>query len=313
MSISPGPLAPEPTPTPQPTPFSTPAHAPAPAPAPSGGTGKKIPVLFGFVIALIAANGYLFYQLNQVKSDLTKKNDALAAELDKMKEASSITAQSSRRTVQALQSQLEAEKRQARQAVGEAKTAALKKVDETEQKLEAEQAAAQKQVESHISEVKVSADTANTKVQEVGTEVSTVKTDLGATKGQLEKTIADLKRANGDLDGHSALIATNAKELSALRALGERNYVEFNITRAKQAQKVGDVFVRLEKADPKHNRYSIELTADDKKVEKKDRTVNEPLQFLTSKSKQPYEIVVNDVKKDQIAGYLSIPKVLTGR
>jgi chromosome segregation ATPase len=306
MSISPGSFAPETTAAPQPKAYSVPAEPPS-------GTGRKIPVLFGFVIALIAANIYLFYELNQVKSDLTKKNDALAAELDKVKEEDSITAQSSRRNVQALQGQLENARRQARMAVGEAKTEALKKVDETADQLRAAQVEAQKQVESHISEVKQSADTANTKVAEVNTEVTSVKSDLGATKGQLEKTIADLKRTNGDLDGHSVLIATNAKELSALRALGERNYVEFSITKSKQPQKVGEVFVKLEKADPKHNRYSIELTADDKKVEKKDRTVNEPLQFLTSKSKQPYEIVVNDVKKDQIAGYLAIPKVLNAR
>lgn len=305
MSISPGPFAPESASAPHPKAFT--------APEPSGGTGKKIPVLFGFVIALLAANVYLFYQVNQVKTDLTKKNDALAAELDKIKETSSINAQSSHRVVQALRDQLETERRQARMAVGEAKTEALKKVAETEQRLSAEQAAAQKQVESHISEVRQSADSANTKAAELNTEVTSVKGDLGTTKSQLEKTIADLKRTNGDLDGHSVLIATNGKELAALRALGERNYVEFNIAKAKQAQKVGDVLVRLEKADPKHNRYSIELTADDKKVEKKDRTVNEPLQFLTSKSKQPYEIVVNDVKKDHIAGYLSIPKVLNGR
>ena len=305
MSISPGPMIPETPPPSRQQALSTPGQ--------SGGTGRKIPILFGFVIALVAANVYLFYQLNQVKTDMTKRNDALSAELDKIKESSSITAQSSRRTIQEMRDQLETERRQARMAVGEAKTEALKKVAETQQKLEAEQAAAQKQVESHISEVKQSADTANSKVAEVNTEVGNVKTDLGSTKSQLEKTIADLKRTNGDLNGQSVLIATNGKELAALRALGERNYVEFNIRKSKQPQKVGDVLVKLDKADPKHNRYSIELTADDKRVEKKDRTVNEPLQFLTSKSKQPYEIVVNDVKKDQIAGYLSIPKVLIAR
>jgi hypothetical protein len=77
---------------------------------------------------------------------------------------------------------------------------------------------------------------------------------------------------------------------------------------------VGDVLIQLKKADPKNNRYTIELSADDKKVEKKDRTVNEPLQFvIASRTRQPYEIVVNDVKKDQIAGYLSVPKVQTVR
>ncbi len=284
------------------------------APAPAAATGGvKIAVLFGCVIALIAANVYLFYQLNQVKTDLTKKNDALAAELDRVKESSTITAQSSRRTVQALRDQLETERRQARMAVGEAKNEALKKMDDTRQRLEAAQVAQKKEVESHIDAVKQEADTTTTKVDAVNADVSTVKTDLGSTKSQLEKTIADLKRTSGDVDGHAVLIATNGKELAALRALGDRTFTEFNIHKSKQPQKVGDVFVRLEKADPKHNRYSIELTADDKKVEKKDRNLNEPLQFYTSKAKQPYEIVVNDVKKDQIAGYLSIPKVLNGR
>ena len=311
MSISPS-AAPNygPAPTPQPPTPQAPAFAPA---APSGGTGIKIPVLFGFVIALVAANIYLFYQLNQVKSDFTKKNDALAADLDKVKEASSISAQSSRRTVGELRDQLESARRQARMAVGEAKTEALRKVDETSHRLEAAQAAAQQQEESHISEVKAVADTATQKVDAVNGEVTTVKSDLGATKSELEKTIADLKRTAGDVDGHSVLIATNGKELAALRALGERTYVEFSIKKTKVPEKVGDVQVKLEKADPKHNRYTIQLTADDKMTEKKDRSVNEPLQFYTSKAKQPYEIVVNDVKKDQISGYLSIPKVLSGR
>lgn len=304
MSISPGAYSPAPSPQPQ-VPM-----APG-APAPSG--GKKVPILIGVVIALVVANGYLFYQFNQMKTDFTKRNDALAASIDKLQEANSISLQSSRRTVQELKDELEVARRQAKMAVGEAKTDAMKKVEETRQQLEAAQAAAQKQVESHISAVKADVDTTNSKVAQVDTEVSTVKTDLGSTKSQLEKTIADLKRVNGDVDGHGVLIATNQKELAALRALGERNYVEFNIHKSKQPQKVGDVQVRLEKADPKHNRYSIELTADDKKVQKKDRTVNEPLQFVTSKSKQPYEIVVNDVKKDQITGYLSIPKVLNAR
>ena len=153
-------------------------------------------------------------------------------------------------------------------------------------------------------------ESADTQFSQVGNEVTAVKGDVAPPRSQLEKTVADLKRATGEIDGHSVLIATNGKELAALQALGERNYVQFTITKAKKPQKVGDVSIRLKKADPKKNRYTIELTADDKTTEKKDRGVNEPLQFMTSKAKQPYELVVNDVKKDTIVGYLSIPKVL---
>jgi len=282
-------------------------------PAASGGSGLKMAILYGFVIALVGANIYLFYQLNKTKTDLTKENQSLSDRLDKIQDANNISASTSRQRIQSLQDRLEVERRQARMQAGQEKADTLKKIEDTKQAIEAEQAVAQKQVESHISEVRQSADTANTKVEKVGTEVSTVKTDLTATKSQMEKTIADLRKTAVDVDGHSVMIAKNQNELKALRDLGERNYVEFTLARAKQPQKVGDVLMRLEKADPKHNRYSIELTADDKTTEKKDKTISEPIVFMTSKSKQPYEIVVNDVKKDTIVGYLSIPKVLVAR
>lgn len=293
-------------------PPAPPVYATAPPPA-SGSTGLKLPLLFGAVAALLGANIYLFMQVKDLRTEVGKNHDALLSELDKVRESSAVTTQTNKRSVESLRDQLETARRQARMAAGDAKVQALQKVEETRTQLQAAQEKAQEQTNSKISEVKQVADTATTKIGEVGTEVGTVKTEVASTKSELEKTIADLKRTSGDVDGHSTLIATNAKELSALRALGERNYVEFNIHKSKQAQKVGDVMVMLKKADAKRNRYTIELTADDKTVEKKDRTVNEPLQFLVSKARQPYEIIVNDVKKDQIAGYLSIPKVLAGR
>jgi hypothetical protein len=107
----------------------------------------------------------------------------------------------------------------------------------------------------------------------------------------------------------SGLIATNGKELAALKALGERNYTEFKLGKTKAPQKVGDISVMLEKCDPKKNRYTIRVIADDKTVEKRDKTLNEPVQFLLSKATQPYELVVNDIKKDLISGYVAAPKV----
>jgi hypothetical protein len=143
--------------------------------------------------------------------------------------------------------------------------------------------------------------------------VGNVKTDVQTTKGQLQETIANLKRATGELDSHSSLIATNGKELDALKQLGERNYSEFKISKAKQPTRVGDVMIELKKVDTKRNKFTITVTVDDKTVEKKDRTINEPIQFYTSKAHQPDEIVVNSVGKNLIVGYLASPKVLNGR
>ena len=309
----PAPAAPPPPSAPPPPPQS-PVYATQPYPPPpppvSEGSGTKIVILFIAVIVLLGAVVYLYLQLDKVKKNLDASNTQLQAQLDKLQESSSLTTRSNARKVEELTAQLERARRQASQLAGAAKDEALKKVDETRAQLEAAQQAAKQELKSDISQASQAADT---KISAVGTEVSGVKSDVATTNEKLEKTVAELKRATGELDGHSVLIATNGKELAALRALGERTFVEFTVHKAKQPQKVGDVSILLKHTDPKKNRYTIELTADDKTVEKKDRGANEPLQFMTSKAKQPYELVVNDVKKDTIVGYLSIPKVLNVR
>jgi len=307
-------------PQPQPGPYGPPTMqyaAPPPYYAPPPPEPRSSALKTGLVIAAIAllagANVYLYTQLNQVKQDLAKNVDATAARLDKLDETSSLTARANQKRVDELKDQLERARRQASLAAGDAKDEALKKVEETRAQLAAAQEQAQQQLKSDISKVQEQTQTVDSRVSQVSSDVTGVKGDVATTRSQLEKTVAELKRATGDIDGHSVLIATNGKELAALKALGERNFIEFTIHKQKQFQKVGDVSILLKNADPKKNRYTIQLTADDKTTEKKDRGVNEPVQFMTSKAKQPYELVVNDVKKDTIAGYLSVPKVQNSR
>lgn len=266
----------------------------------------KTPLLFVVILLLIASNIYLFTQVQQVKTDNRNEMAKLSADingsLEKMRIDSSAAVQNSRRTVDALQAQLRAERRAASREVGQAKIDAENRVSQ----LQSQVTQAQAQQQQAIAAVKESADTANTKIASVSTDVQT-------NKAQLDQTIANLKRVAGDVDNHTSLIATNGKELDALRQLGERNYAQFTIHKSKQPQRVGDVMIELKKADTKHNRFTISVVADDKTVEKKDRTINEPIQFYTSKAKQPEEIVVNSVTKNTITGYLSMPKVQTGR
>ena len=57
----------------------------------------------------------------------------------------------------------------------------------------------------------------------------------------------------------------------------------------------------------------MDVRADDKLVEKRDKSINEPVQFYTARAHQPYELVVNEVKKDKVIGYLATPKVTVSR
>ena len=309
------------TPTEPPPPAPQPqyvAQTAAPQPqqivlqAPSAGV--KIPILFGAVLALAAACIYLFVQLGDIKTQLAATSDKLEADISKLSETSSVTTATSRRNIDKLEADLAKARSQAAQLSGQAKEQASAHADELAAKLQRAQDEQGKQIAhvgTEVSAVKTEASAATTRIGEVSTEVATVKTDAAKTQTALEKTIADLKSTRGDLGVQSGLIATNGKELSALKALGERNYTDFKLTKTKKdvPQKVGDLQVILKAADPKHNRYTIEVIADDKRVEKKDRTINEPVQFLLSRASLPYELVVNDIKKDMITGYVAAPKV----
>ena len=117
----------------------------------------------------------------------------------------------------------------------------------------------------------------------------------------------------GDMGVMSGLIATNSKDLQALRALGERNYYEFTLSKKDQFEEGRRIVLSLKKADPKRNRYTMDVMADDKRVEKRDKTINEPVQLYMTDANQPYEIVINQVDKDKVVGYLSTPKVKMAR
>jgi hypothetical protein len=275
--------------------------------------GLHIPVLFGLAIALIVSNVVLFVWLENVKRDTAQMRDSLLTEVAKVRETHTLSSASSRQRLDELRAELETARSQATTVVGQARREALKHADELAARLQEEQRRQQAQVATELTAVKDAATTANTKISDVSNDVGNVKTEVAATKSELDKTIADLKTVRGDLGVQSGLIATNGKELSALKALGDRNYIEFNLQKTKAPQKVGNIMVLLKKTDLKKNQYTVELIADDKRVEKKDKSINEPLQFYMAGTRQPCELVINEVRKDVVIGYLSTPKVTTAR
>jgi hypothetical protein len=135
-----------------------------------------------------------------------------------------------------------------------------------------------------------------------------VKDDVAASKAAIEKTQAQLQRAIGDLGEQSGLIARNAEELVALKRSGLRDYFEFDLAKAKAPSAVGPVAIRLKDADPKRHKFNMVLVVDDLAIEKKDKTLLEPVQFYRKGSRQLHEVVVYAIQKDRITGYLSTPK-----
>ncbi len=277
------------------------------------GARSTIYALIGFLVVLVAANGYLFWRVNRLETGTAQLGATTSQQISELRDTVSANDSAEAKNLVALQSQLADARQEAAVTAGHAKVEALKHADQLARRLADEAQQQQQQVASQLSEVKESATTANTKLADVSNDVAATKTDVATTKSELDNTVADLKRVRGDMGVLSDRIATNGTELAALRTLGERNYFEFNLTKSKTPQKVAGVQLWVKKADPKRNRFTIEIQADDKTVEKRDRTVNEPVQFYVAKARQPYEIVVNEVTKDHLIGYVATPKVEMAR
>jgi chromosome segregation ATPase len=301
--------------------YKTP-ETPEPSHSGGGGGGWKW-VLAGALALALGGNIYLLNRSSGLSDQITAMQSGTDSQLSKINAAAEAAQEEGRKQMAALAESLNTFHNASTTAVGRARAEAKKQADQLSQKIEDQQQA----ITGEISQVKTAADDANAKISEVSTDVGSVKTDvtgvktdvdgvktdLATTKTTVSQHADDLKRMVGDMGAMSGLIATNSKDLATLRELGERNYYEFTLNKSKTSSKVGGVLLTLKKADPKNNRFSLDVLADDKKVEKKDRTINEPVQIYIAGARLPNEIVVNEVKKDQVVGYLSTPKVTVSR
>jgi chromosome segregation ATPase len=177
----------------------------------------------------------------------------------------------------------------------------------------ASQRAAQNQIAGQLSELREADSSASSKLDAISGDVTGVKGDVASTQSDVQTANSELKRVNGDMGVMSGLIATNGKELAALRELGERNYTEFSLKRTSGMQKVANLQLALSRVDPKRNRFTLDVLADDKRIQKRDKTINEPVQMYLAGYRQPVEIVVNEVRKDEVVGYLAVPKIKASR
>ncbi|MGO9893865.1 MAG: hypothetical protein ACLPX8_06595 [Bryobacteraceae bacterium] len=263
----------------------------------------------GALIALLAANIYLYVQIDHVRADLTKTQDKISTDIANLRDSSSVTVAAQQRHLEALKEELSSAREQARTMSSQAKVEAQAHADVLAKQIQAEEAQMNRKVTSQISDVQQQTTAANAKIADVSTDVGTVKTQVTQTQSELDKTIADLKSVRGDLGVQSGLVATNGTELEALKRLGQRNYIDIKLGKTKQPVRFGDITLKLDASDAKRNKYSIYVMADDKQTLKKDKSINEPVQFYTAKGGHiPYEIVINTVSKNEIVGYLSTPK-----
>jgi phage shock protein A len=246
--------------------------------------GKWTLVLLAVIVVAAAA-----YSLIVTHSKVSKLENDLAVSQAQVKELAD--------RMQTAEAQEETLARQAgmtKKELAQRTAAILAEQKATENRLAEEQKEQIGQVNSDIAGVK--------------TDVGGVKTDVASTKADLEATKAKLQSAMGDLGVQSGLIATTRSDLEALKHKGDRNYYEFTLVRGAKPQPVATVSLELKKTDPKRGKFTMNVTSDDKTIEKRDRNVAEPIQFYSGRDRLLFELVVWTVDKNKATGYLSTPK-----
>ncbi len=265
----------------------------------SPGTPRWIAVLFVVLFAGLAVLAYVGHnQQLRLEQDLAHQQDQNKVMSAQLEQANSRLAD--------LKGHLEVTE----QKVGMTQSE-LAQARSRSESIRKEQVASDTKLTAQLTEVKQESEA---KIGAVATDVTGAKKDIESTRTDLEATKGKLDRATGDMGVMSGLIAHNRDDLEELRRRGDRNYYEFTVPKAKTPQKVGPVQMTLNKADQKKAKYTLTVFADDRSIEKKDKTAGEPVQFYMKGASRmaPYEIVVFDVGKNQISGYLSTPKEAGG-
>lgn len=255
-------------------------------------------VIIAFVVVL-AIIGYLTYALVQQKKqnaqttdDAAKRSAVLGAELDRTNAA-----------IADLKNQLQMTDQKL--GLTEDELASARSMAVAVRKDEKKQQAASNALRQQIGQVQ---QQASTQFGQVSDALNSTKTDMASARKDIDDTKSKLTTAIGDLGIQSGLIARNHEEVEELKRLNERNIFEFKLAKEKLPQHVGPIQLTLRKINEKHQTFTIDIIADDRSVERKDKTLEEPIQFYTRTSHVLEEIVVYDVKKDSISGYLSTPK-----
>jgi len=243
-------------------------------------------ILIVLAVLVVAAFGYAHYTTH---ADLDKLTQELNASQAQVKEL-----QNRMQTAEAQEETLARQNGMTKKQLAQ-RTAALQEEQKAaENRLESEQKAQINAVTGESSGVK--------------TDVGGVRTDVASTKADLEATKAKLQSTIGDLGMQSGLIAHTQGDLETLKHKGDRNYYEFTLLKGAKPQPVSTVSLQLKKADIKRGKFTVNVTADDRTIEKKDRNVAEPIQFYSGRDHLLFELVVWSVDKNKATGYLSTPK-----
>lgn len=278
----------------------------APQPARSG-KGWKI-ALAVVAVTFLGFNVYLLSKVSYVEGQAEVQRQELTQQIATLEEQLAQRQGASARELESLRQEVH---KTSQVAFSNARSQARRESDRVAKMLEEKQKAQAEREQQLISElggVKDQTATNRFDLNQVRDTVDGVQGEVESTRSKLDETSENLAKTRGDVGQLSGQVGSHAEQIEKLRRQGERDVIEFTLAESKDLSRVGDVSVRLKDTDPGKNRFTIEVLANDQLIRQKDRYANEPVQFYPDGFGAAYQIVVTDVAKDKVSGYLIRPK-----
>jgi len=280
------------------------------------GRSNWIHFLFSGVILL---GSMAFYETTQAEAlrhevaQLRRENSALRTNLSKSDRSLQQSLAAFHEELDRFQAELAGARAETGESLATAQAAAVRHADALVSKLEKkrrQEETQQRQLSAELNRVAQSTAETSMRLNGISSDVGSVRSEVESARSVAMQATANLQQTRGDLGMIGGLVATNSDEIQMLRDLGDRNVYEFTLAKSNGMQRIGDIQVALDKTDTKHNLFTVEILAADQRVEKRDKNINEPVQFyVPGKGGQPYELVINEVSRNTVKGYLATPKL----
>jgi chromosome segregation ATPase len=268
--------------------------------------GKAWKIVGGIAIAgLIGFNVHLMNKMSDIEASSQSESAAMTAEVSDLQATLSAQKGEHQREISALQESVETTKAE---AAARARSEASRRSDELAKTIAAKQREQQDMFLTEIGSVRGETDTNRKGIEDVNTQVVGVQGELDKTRENLSETADLLASTQKDVDGISGRVGDHDAAIERLKMQGQRDVTKFQLPVSKERTKVEAIQMRVKDIDYKKNRYTLEVLADDKVVTHKDRLLNEPVEFYVMGVAQPYEVVVTDIERNQVTGYLATPK-----
>ncbi len=276
-------------------------------------TGVVVLLLLGLALAL-AGNAYQFVKATRLASQVASVQQSLQSQITRLSDATNgafDVAQHRFEELKRLQDSTSAALIDARSESRHSSSQVAARLEERNQELEQANRELIAQLTALKQDVNSRLQTTAVRLQNTTTKLDTADAKLQRISTEADANRADLKRVSGDLNSiRSNLSGTAPTQSAAATAPGpspEHRHLPFDLLTTKVPTRIGEIQIAIRSTDPKNNRYTMDLYTGDKTALGRDCAVNEAVRFYRSGDPLPYEVVVSQIRKDEVIGYVTAP------